>query len=141
MSSNADKKQLSEKQDFEVTEKMETDMEARLAAVRADDVDELEDGPPSKKKEEEKEVKDEEKEVEEEAKEEEEEKEVVKDEKEEVKEEEKEETEEEKVKDDKKVEYVLPENYFQSMRHVGWTPEQIKETFERDPEPVFDQLC
>ena len=135
MASNADKNQLDAKQDFEITDDMEVKMQARLDAMSEPDEDELEDVPQLKDKNKEEEVKDEEKEVKEETEEEEEE--VVKDEEKEVKEEEEIKDEEKEVKDDEKVEHVLPENYFQAMRHVGWEPEKIKETFEKDPEQAL----
>lgn len=116
MTTNADKKQLSEKQDFEITEEMESKMQARLDKLPQPDEADLEGVPRlEKKKDEEEEVKDEEKEVKDD----------------EIKDEQKE------IKDDEKKEYVLPENYFQAMRHVGWEPERIKEKFKEDPEQAL----
>ena len=129
MPSNADKKQLNDEQDFEVTEDMEAKMQARLDALPKPDEADLEDIPRLEKKDKEEEVKDEEKEVKEETEEEEE----TKDDEEEVKDD----GTGEEVKDDKEKEHVLPENYFQAMRHVGWEPERIKETFEKDPEQAL----
>ena len=136
MPSNADKKQLNDEQDFEVTEEMESKIQAQMDAMSQPDEADLEDVPRLEKKEKEEEVKDEEKEEvkEDETKEAEEE---IKDENEEVKEDDEIKDETKEVKDDGKVEHVLPENYYQAMQHVGWTPEKIKETFERDPEQAL----
>ena len=136
MPSDASKKLLDKGQDFEITEDMEAKMQARLDNVTQPDEADLEGVPRLEKKDEEEEVKDEEKEVKDEEAEEEEKE--IKDEEEEVKEDEEETKDEEKeVKDDKEVEHVLPENYFQAMRHVGWEPEKIKEVFEKDPEQAL----
>ncbi len=133
MSSNAEKKQLSEKQDFEITQEMKDKVQARMDAMGNPDEADVEGVPRLEKKDKEEEVKDENEEVKEEQEEEEEE---VKDENEEVKEEQ----EEEEVKDDSKKEHVLPENYFQAMRHVGWEPERIKRVFEADPEQALEDF-
>jgi hypothetical protein len=132
--SDADKKLLNKEQDFEITPEMESKVQVQMDAMNQPDDADLEGVPRLEKKDEEEEVKDEEKEVEEETEEEEEEE--VKDEEEEVKDGEVKDDSKE-VKDDKKVEHVLPENYFQAMRHVGWEPEKIKETFEKDPEQAL----
>jgi len=134
--SDADKKQLNDKQDFEITSEMENRMQARLDAVEQPDEADLEGVPRlEKKKDEEEEVRDEEKEIkDDEVEDDEVEDDITDDEDNEVKDDE---VKDGEVKDDKEKEYVLPENYYQAMRHVGWSPEQIKEVFERDPEQAL----
>ena len=132
MPSNADKKQLNDEQDFEITSEMESKVQAQMDAMSQPDEADLEDVPRLEKKDEEEVVKDEEKEEIKDDEIEEEEEEI----KDEVKDEEKE-VKDGEVKDDKKVEHVLPENYFQAMQHVGWDAERIKETFEKDPEQAL----
>jgi len=122
MPSNAEKKQLSEKQDFEITQEMEDKVQARMDAMGNPDEADVEGVPRLEKKDKEEEVRDENEEVKEEQEE------------KEVKDENKE------VKDDSKKEHVLPENYFQAMRHVGWEPERIKRVFEADPEQALEDF-
>ena len=133
MTTNASKNLLDEKQDFEITEEMAAKVQAKFNAMSQPDEADLGGVPRLEKKEEKEEVKDEEKEVKEDEVEEEEE---TKDDEEEVKDDEKKD-EEKEVKDDKEKEHVLPENYFQAMRHVGWESEKIKKTFEKDPEQAL----
>ena len=144
MSSNASKKLLDEKQDFEITEDMEAKMEERLAKVTQPDEADLEGVPRLEKKEEEEGIKDDDKDVTEDdskddtedVTEDDDTKDVTEDDSEDDdKDDSKDDSKE--VKDDKEVEHVLPENYFQAMRHVGWEPERIKEKFEEDPEQAL----
>ena len=156
MPSNESKKQLSEKQDFEITEEMESNMEVRLETLRKDENADLTGLPHLEKKDEDQDKDDDKDKDKDENEDEDKDKDKDKDkdedkdkdkdddddedqDKDDDKDKDKDENEDEdkdKDKDEKK-EHVLPENYFQSMRHVGWTPEMIKSEFERDPEQAL----
>ncbi|KKN71207.1 hypothetical protein LCGC14_0422500 [marine sediment metagenome] len=140
MTTDAGKKQLDADQDFDITDEMEAKMQARLdGVIKPDDAD-LEGVPRLEKK---NDSKDDSKDDEKNDSKDDEKNDSKDDEKNDSKDDEKNDSKDDEKndskddEDDEKVEYVLPENYFQAMRHVGWEPERIKEKFEEDPEQAL----
>lgn len=113
---------LSDKQDFEITDAMEQKMQARLDAIPDPDDADFEDIP---------EVKSKKKEVAEETDEE-----IVEEVDEEVIEEKDEDVDKDVDKDEDEIP-ALPENLYRAAIHSDWTPEEIQEFYQANPEKAL----